>query len=203
MPWRRERLPTPVFLPGESHGQGSLASYSPWGHAETWHPHMATNLNQKQLGAGWLPPYLQLAPFSSDYSAFSRLEISFQERETWVRIEANHFCSCLSSVNTSHALNLASLCDFDSKKLIWLSLAFPQVFTHSLMACHWLSCVTLYCPWLWPLVPVFWVPWGTLYKFTKLFVKLCFQMVDHKINLVKYDQPFFIYFNFIIFKIEV
>jgi len=24
-------LPTPVFLSGESHGQGSLAGYSPWG----------------------------------------------------------------------------------------------------------------------------------------------------------------------------
>ena len=30
IPWRRERLPTPVFLPGESHGQGSLEGYSPW-----------------------------------------------------------------------------------------------------------------------------------------------------------------------------
>ena len=28
-PWRREWLPTPVFLPGESHGQRSLAGYSP------------------------------------------------------------------------------------------------------------------------------------------------------------------------------
>ena len=26
-----ERIPTPVFLPGKSHGQRSLASYSPWG----------------------------------------------------------------------------------------------------------------------------------------------------------------------------
>ena len=26
---------TPVFLPGESHGQRSLAGYSPWGHKET------------------------------------------------------------------------------------------------------------------------------------------------------------------------
>ena len=33
-PWRRERLPTPVFFPGESHGQVSLAGYSPWGHKE-------------------------------------------------------------------------------------------------------------------------------------------------------------------------
>ena len=30
-PWRREWLPTPVFWPGEFHGQGSLAGYSPWG----------------------------------------------------------------------------------------------------------------------------------------------------------------------------
>ena len=28
--WRRERLPTPVFLPGECHGQRSLAGCSPW-----------------------------------------------------------------------------------------------------------------------------------------------------------------------------
>ena len=28
IPWRREWQPTPVFLPGESHGQRSLASYS-------------------------------------------------------------------------------------------------------------------------------------------------------------------------------
>ena len=33
-PWRREWLPTPVFLPGESHEQRSLAGYSPWGHKE-------------------------------------------------------------------------------------------------------------------------------------------------------------------------
>ena len=32
IPWKRERPPTPVFLPGESHGQRSLAGYSPWGH---------------------------------------------------------------------------------------------------------------------------------------------------------------------------
>ena len=34
IPWRREWLPTPVFLLGEFHGQGSLAGYSPRGHKE-------------------------------------------------------------------------------------------------------------------------------------------------------------------------
>ena len=32
IPWRRKWQPTPVFLPGESHGQRSLVGYSPWGH---------------------------------------------------------------------------------------------------------------------------------------------------------------------------
>ena len=35
IPWRREWQPTPEFLPGESHGQRSLAGYSPWGHKES------------------------------------------------------------------------------------------------------------------------------------------------------------------------
>ena len=30
IPWRRECLPTPVFLPEEFHEQRSLGSYSPW-----------------------------------------------------------------------------------------------------------------------------------------------------------------------------
>jgi len=31
IPWRREWLPAPVFLPGESHGLRRLVGYSPWG----------------------------------------------------------------------------------------------------------------------------------------------------------------------------
>ena len=34
IPWRREWQPTPVFLPGKSHGQRSLVGYSSWGHSE-------------------------------------------------------------------------------------------------------------------------------------------------------------------------
>jgi len=34
IPWRRVWKPTPVFLPGESHGQRSLAGCSPWGGKE-------------------------------------------------------------------------------------------------------------------------------------------------------------------------
>ena len=34
-PWGRGWLPTPVFVPGESHGQRSLAGYSPWSQTHT------------------------------------------------------------------------------------------------------------------------------------------------------------------------
>ena len=33
--WRRTWQPAPVFLPGESHGQRSLAGHSPWGCKES------------------------------------------------------------------------------------------------------------------------------------------------------------------------
>ena len=37
VPWRREWLSTPVFLPEEFHGQKCLVGYSPWGGVtESW-----------------------------------------------------------------------------------------------------------------------------------------------------------------------
>ena len=33
--WRRKWQPTPVFLPGESHGWRSLVGCSPWGRTES------------------------------------------------------------------------------------------------------------------------------------------------------------------------
>ena len=35
MNWKMKWIPTPVFLPGEFHGQRSLAGYSPWGRKES------------------------------------------------------------------------------------------------------------------------------------------------------------------------
>jgi hypothetical protein len=35
IPWKRKWQFAPVFLPGKSYGQRSLAGYSPWGHKES------------------------------------------------------------------------------------------------------------------------------------------------------------------------
>ena len=44
IPWGKKWQPTPVFLPGESHGQGNLVGCSPWGH-RVGH-NLATKTNQ-------------------------------------------------------------------------------------------------------------------------------------------------------------
>ena len=35
IPWRKKCQPTPVFLPGKSHGLRSLVGYRPWSHKES------------------------------------------------------------------------------------------------------------------------------------------------------------------------
>ena len=44
IPWRRWQ-PTPVSLPGKSHGQKSLVGYTPWGHKRVGH-NLVTNQQQ-------------------------------------------------------------------------------------------------------------------------------------------------------------
>ena len=45
--WRRKGQCTPIFLPGRSHGQRSLAGYSPWGLTES---NVTEQLNSSMLG---------------------------------------------------------------------------------------------------------------------------------------------------------
>ena len=59
IPWRREWLPAPVSLPGESHGQRSLAGYSPWAHN-----------SRTRLGTRAWPLCCQMSP--GDQIALSR-----------------------------------------------------------------------------------------------------------------------------------
>ena len=49
-PWRRKWQPTLGFLPGESHGQRSLAGYSPWGHRWVRHDRATKQQQHQQHG---------------------------------------------------------------------------------------------------------------------------------------------------------
>ena len=45
IPWRRARLPTPVFWPGDFHGP-----YSPWGHKESDTTERLALINPREVG---------------------------------------------------------------------------------------------------------------------------------------------------------
>ena len=47
----KEWQPTPVFLPGKSHGQRSLAGCSPWGHKES---DITTEQLKDNPGCAWV-----------------------------------------------------------------------------------------------------------------------------------------------------
>ena len=52
IPWRREGLPTPVFLPREFHGQRGLAGYSPWGQTQPSNFHFTSPGRRRTHGCG-------------------------------------------------------------------------------------------------------------------------------------------------------
>ena len=53
IPWRRKWQPTPVFLPGKSHGWKSLAGYSSWGQKRAGHD-LETKQQQHRSFSEWL-----------------------------------------------------------------------------------------------------------------------------------------------------
>ena len=50
MHWRRKWQPTPMFLPGESQGQGSLVGFRLWGHTESDTTEVTQQQQQQTLG---------------------------------------------------------------------------------------------------------------------------------------------------------
>ena len=76
-PWRRKWKPTPVLLPGKSHGWRILVGYSPWGRKEL---DMTERLH---FPSSWLPLFSSardtfprvLHRLSPDFSALSKVTL--------------------------------------------------------------------------------------------------------------------------------
>ena len=71
IPWSKKWLPTPVSLPGKSHGQRSSVGFRPWDHRESdttqhQHHHHQRELKDKSWKA-WREP-LPLASLEPNYS---------------------------------------------------------------------------------------------------------------------------------------
>ena len=88
IPWRRKWQPTPVSLPGKSHGQRSLVGCRPWGHKESG---MTERLLLIHTGMKW--------------SEETRLPIwSLEPRE--IPMCANYICSQLVMKPSCATLNI-------------------------------------------------------------------------------------------------
>ena len=83
MSWRRKWQPTPVFLPGESHGQRSLMGCSPWGHKELDTTERLSTRAQKVC-----------RPFSAFWPLSKQ---QFSEQESWLLRHFYFFFAYLSS----------------------------------------------------------------------------------------------------------
>ena len=68
IPWRREWLPTSVFLPGESYGQRSLVGYSLWGCKELDTNERLTHAQCVRVNPGF--PIYPSAPFPAGDHTF-------------------------------------------------------------------------------------------------------------------------------------
>ena len=73
---RRKQQPTPVFLPGKSHGQRSLTGYSPWGCKEL---DMTQLLKEQQVIRD--PGFNMQLQLQNDHSHFSLISMFQESRE--------------------------------------------------------------------------------------------------------------------------
>ena len=119
IPWRRAWQPTPVFLPGESHGQRSLGSCSPWGHKESD--------TTERLSTPWLE------------------QLSLKSLQTLLLLLLSHFSRVRLCVTPWMAAHQAPPSLGFSRQEHWSGLPFPSP-THESESEVTQSCLTLHDP---------------------------------------------------------
>ena len=75
IPWRRKRQPTPLLLPGKSHGWRILLGYSPWGRKEsdmTERLHFFTTESRPLLSIAQKKFYIYLPCYLSQFSSVAQ-----------------------------------------------------------------------------------------------------------------------------------
>ena len=131
IPWQREQLPTPVFLPGESHGQRSLAGHSPWiTKSQTeWLTHRHTQCLFKVLNgnrSGQWP--IDMGPMLEGNPCCQETNVMFKilKKKSWSQVTENK-----NSSTNNAKVHLAEFC------YSWLELASSSPFrSHKIPALY-------------------------------------------------------------------
>ena len=113
IPWRKKWQPTPIFLPGKSHGQRSLAGCSPWGRKRVGHKLKTNNNNKEAYWFHWSfkrkkeketpPNQAQKLLHTEPAALFLSLAITFQRQWFSVNLSPHwladdKLCVCVSHV---------------------------------------------------------------------------------------------------------
>ena len=83
---RRQWHPTPVLLPGKSHGQRSLVGYSPWGCKEldmTEHRSLVCQWPPSLCVLTWSFFWVHLWSLSMGPTTLGKLQETVRDREAW------------------------------------------------------------------------------------------------------------------------
>ena len=95
IPWRRKWPPTPVFLPGKSHGQRNLVDYCPWSHKRAGHDLMTEfieNQGPAVIFKVWSPDQQhQQPPGNLSRWHIPRPNPNLPNQNLW-RLEPNNLC---------------------------------------------------------------------------------------------------------------
>ena len=106
IPWRRAWQPTPVFLPGESHGQRCLVGYSPWGRKESNAVHFSRSAVSDSLWPHGLQHARPPCP-SSTPGVYSNLRPSSWWCHPTISSSVIPFSSCLQSFPVSESFPMS------------------------------------------------------------------------------------------------
>ena len=114
--WRRKWQPTPVFLPGESHGWRGLSGYIPWGHrgsdtTERLHFHFAGNIysaNRKKK----INPLSNFQVCIMVLTIVTMLYITSQWLYNWKIVPLTPFTHFTLTLSPNSGNHLPVLCEF-------------------------------------------------------------------------------------------
>ena len=123
---RRERHPTLVFLPGEFHGQRSLAGYSPWGRKES---DMTEQLNWTELNWSKNQHRFQIYVRKTEKITIKSLFLVSVAMKGKVLV--TQLCLILCDCKDCSPPGSSVLGDSPARILEWIAISFPRGFSHS------------------------------------------------------------------------
>ena len=122
MHWRRKWQPTPVFLPGESQGRGSLVGCHLWGHTEL----DTTEVSQPQPSCYVGKKHCTEDQTNSSLPAVSKKKGQMKGSGAWIPINVSIYLELDSLAPTASKIRAETIVSFLYRHSLYAQMSFPQ-----------------------------------------------------------------------------